>query len=203
MTRVIVASRSSVVRAGLESIVRSSESLELAGVVDWGLIHSVQLQGDVLLLDAGDVQTDRLPSILEDLSIPVVLLVDSPDATVANAALSAGVRGVLPAGATPPEIEGAIQAVSAGLVVLTAGSVPATVSRAHPIAEPLAEPLSERELEVLDLIVEGLSNKLIAHRLGISEHTVKTHVASILTKLEATSRTEAVSVALRRGLVML
>jgi DNA-binding NarL/FixJ family response regulator len=53
------------------------------------------------------------------------------------------------------------------------------------------------------LIVEGLSNKLIAHRLGISEHTVKTHVASILSKLGATSRTEAVSQAIRRGLVML
>ena len=57
--------------------------------------------------------------------------------------------------------------------------------------------------KVLDVIAEGLSNKLIAHRLGISEHTVKTHVASILAKLGAASRTEAVSIAIRRGLVML
>jgi len=56
---------------------------------------------------------------------------------------------------------------------------------------------------VLELIVEGLSNKLIAHRLAISEHTIKTHVASILSKLGATSRTEAVALAIRRGLVML
>ena len=67
----------------------------------------------------------------------------------------------------------------------------------------LVAPLSGRELEVLDLLADGLSNKLIAHRLSISEHTVKTHVASIFAKLGASSRTEAVSKAIRRGLVML
>ena len=70
-------------------------------------------------------------------------------------------------------------------------------------AQALTEPLSDRELEVLNLISEGQSNKLIAHSLGISEHTVKTHVASIFQKLGAGSRTEAVSHAIRRGLVML
>jgi DNA-binding NarL/FixJ family response regulator len=78
-----------------------------------------------------------------------------------------------------------------------------TVPDFLPRAEELQEPLSDRELEVLDLLSEGLSNKLIAHRLGISEHTVKTHVASIFAKLGAASRTEAVSQAIRRGLVML
>jgi DNA-binding NarL/FixJ family response regulator len=73
----------------------------------------------------------------------------------------------------------------------------------QPVADELAEPLSDRELEVLDLLAEGLSNKLIAHRLNISEHTVKTHIASIFMKLGASSRTEAVSRAVRRGLVML
>jgi len=73
----------------------------------------------------------------------------------------------------------------------------------QPVADELAQPLSDRELEVLDRVAEGLSNKLIAHRLNISEHTVKTHVASIFAKLGASSRTEAVSQAIRRGLVML
>jgi DNA-binding NarL/FixJ family response regulator len=72
-----------------------------------------------------------------------------------------------------------------------------------PAFETLTEPLSDRELEVLALLVEGLSNKLIAHRLFISEHTVKTHMTSILAKLGVSSRTEAVSQAIRRGLVML
>ena len=76
-------------------------------------------------------------------------------------------------------------------------------ARCAPFGEELAEPLSARELEVLELVAEGLSNKLIAHGLNISEHTVKTHVASIFAKLGASSRTEAVSQAIRRGLVML
>ena len=95
--------------------------------------------------------------------------------------------------ATAEEIEAAVHAVDAGLVVLAE----------PPVAAELIEPLTERELELLDLLAEGISNKLIAHRLGISEHTVKTHVASIFAKLGVSSRTEAVSQAIRRGLVML
>ncbi len=105
--------------------------------------------------------------------------------------------------ATPEEIESAIQAVNAGLVVFAAESLPDLLPGPRPAREALAEPLSDRELEVLNLIAEGQSNKLIAHTLGISEHTIKTHVASIFVKLGAGSRTEAVSQAIRRGLVML
>jgi DNA-binding NarL/FixJ family response regulator len=122
-----------------------------------------------------------------DAPIPVIVL--SGDAS----ALRLGVRGVLSFDATPQEIEAAVHAVDAGLVVLAE----------PPIAEELVEPLTERELELLDLLAEGISNKLIAHRLSISEHTVKTHVASIFQKLGVSSRTEAVSQAIRRGLVML
>jgi DNA-binding NarL/FixJ family response regulator len=89
------------------------------------------------------------------------------------------------------------------LVAITAGSLTELLRDVRPAGDALAEPLSDRELEVLNLIAEGQSNKLIAHSLGISEHTVKTHVASILAKLGAGSRTEAVSQAIRRGLVML
>ncbi|HYL35549.1 MAG TPA: response regulator transcription factor [Bryobacteraceae bacterium] len=203
MIRVAVASRSSIVRAGLESIVRSSESLELVGALEWRLLRSAELDADVLLVDAGEPQPDYLRAMAEELSLPVVLLVESPDMALTNAALRAGIRAILPADATPQAIEGAIQAVYAGLVVVTPGSLPMAVREAPPIAEALTEPLSDRELEVLEALVEGLSNKLIAHRLEISEHTVKTHVASILTKFGASSRTEAVSMAIRRRLVML
>ncbi len=103
---------------------------------------------------------------------------------------------------TPDEIENAIRAVHAGLVV-TAPELLAHPHAAPILIEDLIEPLTARELEVLDLVAEGLSNKLIAHRLSISEHTVKTHVASIFAKLGASSRTEAVSQAIRRGLIML
>jgi DNA-binding NarL/FixJ family response regulator len=194
--RVVVAARSSVVRAGLESVVRSSSSLELAGALDWALINSAEFEADVLLMDPGDV----LP---EQSSQPAVLLLDTSDSVIVSAALRSGIRGVISREATPEEIESAIQAVHAGLVAITAGSLTELLRDVRPAGDALAEPLSDRELEVLNLIAEGQSNKLIAHSLGISEHTVKTHVASILAKLGAGSRTEAVSQAIRRGLVML
>jgi DNA-binding NarL/FixJ family response regulator len=194
--RVVVAARSSVVRAGLESVVRSSSSLELAGSLDWALINSAEFEADVLLMDPGDV----LP---EQSSQPAVLLLDTSDAALVSAALRSGIRGVISREATSEEIESAIQAVHAGLVAITAGSLTELLRDVRPAGDALAEPLSDRELEVLNLIAEGQSNKLIAHSLGISEHTVKTHVASILAKLGAGSRTEAVSQAIRRGLVML
>jgi DNA-binding NarL/FixJ family response regulator len=194
--RVVVAARSSVVRAGLESLVRSSSFLELAGAWEWALINSAEFEADVLLMDAGDV----LP---EQSSQPTVLLLDTSDSVIVSAALRSGIRGVISREATSEEIESAIQAVHAGLVAITAGSLTELLRDVRPAGDALAEPLSDRELEVLNLIAEGQSNKLIAHSLGISEHTVKTHVASILAKLGAGSRTEAVSQAIRRGLVML
>ena len=196
MIRVLVAARSSIVRAGLESVVRSSSSLQLAGAVDLALVNSADIQADVLLLEADEIQQDEL-------ALPVVLLLDTSDTALLNSALRSGVRAVISREAAPEEIESAIQAVNAGLIVIAPESLPGLLQDVRPIAEALAEPLSERELEVLDVIAEGLSNKLIAHRLGISEHTVKTHVASIFAKLGAASRTEAVSLAIRRGLVML
>ena len=196
MIRVLVAARSSVVRAGLESVVRSSTSLQLAGSLDWALINSAEFEADVVLMEAGGVP-------IEEVSQPVVLLADVSDSALVDASLRSGIRGVISREATPEEIESAIQAVNVGLVVIPAGSLPDLLPDLRPPAQALAEPLSDRELEVLNLIAEGQSNKLIAHSLGISEHTVKTHVASILAKLGAASRTEAVSQAIRRGLVML
>jgi DNA-binding NarL/FixJ family response regulator len=140
---------------------------------------------------------------IADVPIPVLLLLDSANPALVSIALRSGIRGVIAWDATPQEIEGAVHAVNAGLVVTTIASIEELLPAAQPFAEDFAEPLSHRELEVLDLLAEGLSNKLIAHALNISEHTVKTHVASIFAKLGASSRTEAASQAIRRGLVML
>ncbi len=192
MIRVLIAARSGVVRAGLESVVRSSASLELA----LELAGTAEEAADVLLMDAGGPEVEPPP-------LPTVALVEVSDAAVVSAALRAGVRGVISREASAEEIEVAVQAVHAGLVVMPPEFVAQLLPAVQAVAEALAEPLSERELEVLALLVEGLSNKLIAHRLAISEHTVKTHVTSILAKLGVASRTEAVSHAIRRGLVML
>jgi len=93
--------------------------------------------------------------------------------------------------------------VSAGLVAIAPSATAVLVGEPRTPAEALREPLSDRELEVLNRIAEGLSNKMIAYRLEISEHTVKTHVTAILAKLGASSRTDAVAQAVRRGLLML
>lgn len=80
-------------------------------------------------------------------------------------------------------------------------SADAILLAARPIQRPLAEPLTPREIEVLELLVEGLSNKTIGARLGISDQTAKFHVAAICGKLGAANRTDAVHRAIRRGLV--
>jgi NarL family two-component system response regulator YdfI len=202
--RVLVASRSS----ELEYTIRSSSSMEFAGRVDPFQVSSTEISADVLLIEAedlneaGDVNQHDWRA-LAGLPIPILLLMDAPNSALVTPALRAGIRGAIPSDATPQEIESAVHAVSAGLVVTTPTFLAELWPEPQIFPEELAEPLSSRELEVLDLLAEGLSNKLIAHRLNISEHTVKTHVASIFAKLGASSRTEAVSQAIRRGLVML
>jgi DNA-binding NarL/FixJ family response regulator len=165
-------------------------------------LSSRELLADVLLIQ-GSKPHDFDWQALADSRLPVILLLDATDSNLVTMALRSGARGAISGDATPQEIDGAVHAVYAGLAVLMPVSLAEILPDAPAFTEELAEPLSERELEVLDLLAEGLSNKLIAHRLNISEHTVKTHVASIFAKLGASTRTEAVSRAIRRGLVML
>jgi DNA-binding NarL/FixJ family response regulator len=184
--RVVVAARSNIVRAGLESMVRSTASLAL----------SDEAAADVLLVDGNGGSFDSP-------ALPTVALMDFADPSAVNSALRSGVRGVISRDAGTEEIEAAILAVHAGLVVVPPEFLQQLLPEVSPAFDTLTEPLTDRELEVLALLVEGLSNKLIAHRLAISEHTVKTHMTSILAKLGVSSRTEAVSQAIRHGLVML
>jgi DNA-binding NarL/FixJ family response regulator len=137
--------------------------------------------------------------------VAVVVLADGMTAAASADALRAGIRAALPGDISPEQLVSALQAVASGLLVLhpshadeglAAGSSP---TRA---LDELAESLTSRELEVLQMLAAGLSNKEIAARLNISEHTVKFHVASILGKLGAASRTEAVSLGIRHGLVL-
>ena len=103
------------------------------------------------------------------------------------------------------QLDLAVRTAEAGLVLLdlplavTSLSLPATVA----VQAVSSEPLTARELQVLQLVAQGLPNKGIARRLGISENTAKFHVASLCGKLGASSRTEAVTIAARRGLILL
>ncbi len=183
MIRVLVSASSAVIRAGLESLVRAAPNLELA-----------TSEADVALVETDEHLSD-LPR-----DPPVVVLTGAP----ASEALRAGARSILPRDATPAEILAAIEAAAAGLITLHPADLNAllTPARAESAAEP-GEALTPRELDVFAMLAEGAGNKTIAWKLGISEHTVKFHVASIMSKLSAASRTEAVAIGVRRGLIML
>lgn len=129
---------------------------------------------------------------------PVVLLSPEPDAALFNQIRRAGTGGLLQSDASMEQIVQAIRAVAAGLTVFD--SALNLQSSEH---ETLAEPLTPREAEVLQLLADGLGNKDIAGKLSISEHTIKFHIRSILGKLGAASRTEAVARGLRSGLIEL
>ncbi len=120
----------------------------------------------------------------------------------ARDALRHGARAVLPRGATAAELAAAVRAAAAGLVSFDAATAESLLAPA-PVSATADQNLTPRELDVLRRMADGLANKNIAYELGISEHTVKFHVASILAKLGAGSRTEAVAIGLRRGYVLL
>lgn len=210
--RVLVAATSSVRRGGLETIVRENSSFRLAGSAPGlvGLAERVrETQPDVILVDLAqpDAQLPSIVTSLEHADSAVVALVDEPDANWTSRALRAGVRALLARESSAAEIHSAIQAASSGMVVLDPEIVTDLVTRKRTDSTPGAleavEELTPREIEVLRMTAEGLGNKEIAARLGISDHTVKFHVSSILAKVGASSRTEAVTLGIRRGLILL
>ncbi|HEY3839914.1 MAG TPA: response regulator transcription factor [Bryobacteraceae bacterium] len=193
MIPVYVVASSAVVRAGLESVVCSSPALELA---------QNEATAEVLLAAPSQLTEDRITT-LSNYSLPVVVLVDLPEAPVLASALRANIRAILSPEAGPDEILAAINSAAAGLLTLQPAALDLLAQGSRVAAESLDDPLTPRELEVLAMLAEGLSNKLLAYRLGISEHTVKFHITSILTKLQAGSRTDAVMQGIRRGLIMM
>jgi DNA-binding NarL/FixJ family response regulator len=170
----------------------------------------VDVEPDVVLVEAAADAQEELLNALEDTELaqeyPIIVLSEQPKTAWLSKALRAGVRAVLPRDVAPEQLRTALDAASAGLVIIHPSELDtvfsATVGPSAPLDE-LLEPLTRREREVLQMLAAGLANKEIATRLAISDHTVKFHVASILGKLGASTRTEAVSAGIRRGLVML
>jgi DNA-binding NarL/FixJ family response regulator len=146
--------------------------------------------------DAAITITDRIEALRHaSRDEPVIVLTDR---TRAWAALRAGAAGVLPRSAGVAELRLAIDATLHGLVVVPAGGPWGTEEE-----DDRPSRLTAREREVLKLLAEGASNKMIARRLAVSVHTAKFHVASILDKLDASGRTDAVAHAIRLGVLML
>ena len=155
-------------------------------------------------IDAGSVITrSGLESLLTtDPAIEIVHDFSEADVVVGES-LRAGARGALSQDVTPAQIVAAVYAAAAGLLVMPVEQGVAFPPRSpmHEPVEEIVEPLTPREMDVLEMLAEGLSNKLIAHRLSISDHTAKFHVNSILAKLNAGTRTEAVTRGVRLGLI--
>lgn len=212
MTRVLVSAASAVVRAGLETIVNTAPDMDAVSAPAGTLVQQVQdMEPDVVLIEV-ERGGDTLAPLLLSLggihgSTPAVLLADDAEGTSTGEALRLGARAILPREAQPEEILAAVRAAASGLIVLHPEGARSLMSALPAITRPEhtveAENLTPREIEVLGMLAEGTGNKLIARRLGISEHTVKFHVGSILAKLNAASRTEAVAIGVRQGLIML
>ncbi len=132
----------------------------------------------------------------------IILLASTPQGAWSARARRAGVRAVLGRDVTAEELSAAVAATRAGLLVLHPDAL-SGVPAASPRPPGESSTLTARELEILEMMAEGMRNRAIAGRLKISRHTVKFHVASILTKLAARSRTEAVTLGVRRGLISL
>ena len=158
----------------------------------------------VVVLASTAARAISILSTLVDTTLapPVVLIVDDPRAAWTPAARRAGVRAVLDSRAGANEISAALTAALAGLITLHP-DVYRAPARAAVLEGEAERALTLRELEILEMLAEGLRNQAIGRRLGISAYTVKFHVASILDKLGAAGRTEAVTLGVRRGLISL
>lgn len=156
-----------------------------------------------MLFDAPGAR-EASAAIARGFAEPTIVLVDDPNADLTFAALRGGAAAVLARQSDAHELLAAVDAVRAGLIVLDPSARDALGSAATVSAAAVrTETLTDREREVLAMLANGWSNHRIALRLAISDNTVKAHVAAILAKLGATTRTEAVTLGIRLGLVML
>ena len=211
MIAVAVLASSPLTQARLEALVAARSGWRLAvppspAADQTGDPAGSAVSADVLLVDPGTRPVEAfLRTLPGTVRLPPIMLLGGGVTPAAfTRLLRAGVRAILPRGASAHEIAAGIEALAAGLVVLHPSAPPVSVGtmvRRTP-AESRTDPLTSRELEILGMMAEGLGNRAIGKSLGISTHTVKFHIAVILDKLSARSRTEAVAIGMRRGLLM-
>jgi len=215
---VIVVAGSAVVRAGLESILLHAGEGNRFAVVGSAAPRSTlaeqleELEPDVVLLELGSPDEPLVLPAERGAPPAIVLLADAGESGWVTDTLRGGVLAILPRHANADEIVAAVSAAAAGLVTIHPSFVESLVASPVANAEAIdvATPrvgdvrgeLTPREIEILRMLAEGLANKQIAARLGISEHTVKFHIASVYAKLGASSRTEAVRIGAQRGMVV-
>lgn len=205
--RILVCAPDLLARVGLAALVTSPPTVTVVGQVAPTAMPLESLsvyQPDVILWDLGwepQTQLEQLTDVTEA-GYRIVVLLAEPE--VARTVKQTGISGMLLRTSAGVVLVAALQAVVAGLTVFdpeVTAQLFTTTGALHDSYS--SEPLTPREQEVLQSMAQGLSNKLIARHLNISEHTVKFHVNAILGKLGAQSRTEAVVRATRAGLILL
>ncbi|MEJ2734957.1 MAG: response regulator transcription factor [Anaerolineae bacterium] len=206
--RVITVDDHAILRGGLKFLLLAFDDIELVGEARSGL-EAVrlcdELQPDVVLMDMMMPEMDGVATTRaikeHSLDIQVLVLSSFSDHASVQQVMQAGAIGYLLKDVPMDELADGIRAAAAGKTVLAPEAARALVRAAGPQAPQLGCDLTERQLEILALLVEGLTNNEIAERLVLSPYTVRNHVSEILSKLGTSTRTEAVALAMRLGLV--
>jgi NarL family two-component system response regulator LiaR len=205
--KVVIVDDHPVVRNGIANMLLVFDDIELAGEAEGGPDLLAQLQNiapDVILMDVAMPGMDGLETTREVLAryteMKIVMLTTFPKGDVVREALEAGAVGFFTKNAEIDTLANAIRAVHAGQTILCSEATKALMN-ANTAATELGHDLSKRELEVLALLVEGLSNREIAQRLSISPATVKHHVSACMSKLGAANRAQAAVLATELQLV--
>jgi len=196
--RVLIAAGYPAVRAGYRDLIGREPGLT---PIDSDPREDGGSRPDAIVVDVDSLGPDVLDGLLESYPAAAVVIVGGEPAED-GPGLDGGPIAYLRAESDGPEIAAAIRGVRLGLTVIDPELLPEAGPRpSPPVVYAAGERLTAREHEVLELVANGLPNKTIARELGISEHTAKFHVGSVLSKLNAASRTEAVTIATRRGIL--
>lgn len=210
--RTLVVAEDPLARAGLAALLQNEDHIRVIGQTSPDTTTLDAFTHDIALFDLGweldDTLTPLLDSPLLELDTPLVMLLPSEAyaneiITTLNAENRTAPYSLLVRNTPPAKLVAALTATTEGLITFDVQLAGSFTPAPPPTPLPEAQQLTPREHEVLDLLAEGLPNKTIASKLTISEYTVKFHVNSILTKLNAGSRTEAVVRATRLGLITL
>ena len=206
--RVVVVLKHSLPRLGLVRLLEGIDGTRVvghAGSAVEGARLATEFSSDVVLVDAQLADEDNM-RIVEELkarapATRVLLVADEVSQTQVERALEAGADGFTLKDISVQELAMTMRRLAGGDTVLHPEAASSLARRFSSNGKGKSVPLTPRQREILRLIAAGLENKQIARRLGIGVHTVKTHVSRVLTKLEASSRTEAVVIALRDRLI--
>lgn len=208
--RVLIADDHELVRYALRTMLDAEADIEVIGEAangDEAIASCLELKPDVLVLDMrmpGDGGVEVCRKIRQECPDTTVLVLTSFDEDEELfGVLSAGACGYLLKDTRPERIVHAIRAVADGQAVFDSAVASRIITGRPQANDGLADPLSEREMEVLQLMAKGMSNKEIGRSLWIGETTVKTHVSHILQKLGQADRTQAVLAAVKAGIVRL